>query len=282
LAQDTGWDGDLPVCASEMPDKKSVSVPNLHTSSTGVIRWQCQSHGSLVSPKIPAKKRPSWLTTKSLSKRTYLARSTGNIHALKSCDYDNRVWSMPTMFGDEKYGFTLVDIEDPRYVEEAALMGRRLVRLNYEQQILDMEWRTTYKRLLHAENHLRTYKAPPLPNLQAVATKTQEQLKTKIKEYKEYLLELQQQKDLYETLRKEIWDRCMEIKKTIRHENNLEELREEMTERVRHYFPLTDEFWQSKFNCRSVHMKDEPALPDLDAFEAMMPEQESTPMRRTR
>ena len=118
------------------------------------------------------------------------------------------------MFGDEKYGFTLVDIEDPRsrrdwtrgcrvavrgafwtwhvwgsslrsslsrcsfspgarqkarstplemlpaagaapprYVEEAALMGRRLVRLNYEQQILDMEWRTTYKRLLHAEAH---------------------------------------------------------------------------------------------------------------------------------
>ena len=33
----------------------------------------------------------------------------------------------------------------------------------------------------------------------------------------------------------------MEIKKTIRHENNLEELREEMTERVRHYFPLSDE-----------------------------------------
>ena len=42
----------------------------------------------------------------------------------------------------------------------------------------------------------------------AVATKTKEMLDKKIKEYKEYLLELQQQKDLYETLRKEIWDRC--------------------------------------------------------------------------
>ena len=41
-------------------------------------------------------------------------RSTGNIHGLKSQDYQELNWSMPTMFGDEKYGFTLVDIEDPR------------------------------------------------------------------------------------------------------------------------------------------------------------------------
>ena len=31
--EDTGWDGDLPVCASEMPDKKSVSA--LRQSSSG-------------------------------------------------------------------------------------------------------------------------------------------------------------------------------------------------------------------------------------------------------
>ena len=55
-------------------------------------------------------------------------------------------------------------------------MGRRLVRLNYEQQILDMEWRTTYKRLLHAEAHLRTFKAPPLPNLQSAGRRAGEAL----------------------------------------------------------------------------------------------------------
>ena len=51
------------------------------------------------------------------------------------------------MFGDEKFAFSLVDIEDPRFVEEAAMMGRKITRLNYEKQIVDMEWTRTYKSL---------------------------------------------------------------------------------------------------------------------------------------
>ena len=38
-------------------------------------------------------------------------------------------------------------IEDPRFVEEAAMMGRKITRLNYEKQIVDMEWTRTYKSL---------------------------------------------------------------------------------------------------------------------------------------
>merc|ERR1719174_3665130 len=131
-------------------------------------------------------------------------------------------------------------------------MGRKLTRLNYEMQIIDAEWRNTYKRLIQAEGHQRNFKLPTNMSA-AVAKKTAELLANKITEYKAYLLELQEQKDLYQSLTKEIWDRCNEIKKLVRHENNLEELREEMTERVRSYFPLTDEFWSQKFNCNSQH-----------------------------
>ena len=31
--------------------------------------------------------------------------------------------------------------------EEAAMMGRKITRLNYEKQIVDMEWTRTYKSL---------------------------------------------------------------------------------------------------------------------------------------
>jgi hypothetical protein len=222
-------------------------------SHAGKIKWKCQSHGALVSPNLPKPTRPRWLTTNSLSKRVYLSQSTGNIHGLKSEDYNSLCWSMPKMFGDEKYAFTLIDIEDPRYLKEVELMGRKLTRLNYEKQIIDMEWRKTYKMMLQAEHHLSSFReSSSLP--QSIVTKTKTMLESKITNYKDYLLELQEQKDSYESLAKEIYERCGEIKKSIRHENNLEELSEEMTERVRSHYPPTDEFWQSKFNARSIKM----------------------------
>ena len=172
---------------------------------------------------------------------------------------------MPKMFGDEKYAFTLIDIEDPRYLEEVALMGRKLTRLNYEKQIIDMEWRKTYKMMLQAEHHLSSFReSSSLP--QSVANKTKSMLETKITSYKDYLLELQEQKDSYESLAKEIYERCGEIKKTIRQENMLQELSEEMTDRVKSHYPQSDEFWQSKFNARSTKMVD-----SMDEFEQHIP-----------
>merc|ERR1712100_450258 len=73
-------------------------------------------------------------------------------------DYNSLCWSMPKMFGDEKYAFTLIGIEDPRYLTEVKEMGRKLTRLNYEKQIIDMEWRKTYKMMLQAEHHLSSFR----------------------------------------------------------------------------------------------------------------------------
>jgi hypothetical protein len=47
------------------------------------------------------------------------------------------------MFGEEKYAFSLIDIEDPRYVEECAEHAKKLIHYFYDQQIIDLEWRNT-------------------------------------------------------------------------------------------------------------------------------------------
>ena len=43
-----------------------------------------------------------------------------------------------------------------------------------------------------------------------------------------YLLELQEQKDMYQNHIDQIFERCSQIKRSIKKENDLEELREEM------------------------------------------------------
>jgi hypothetical protein len=151
---------------------------------------------------------------------------------------------MPKMFGDEKYAFTLIDIEDPRYVQEASEMGRKLTRLNYEKQIVDMEWRRTYKLMLRSEHHERT-----LPN--KASEKTRKTIEKQITDYKEYLLQLQEQKDQYESLMTELWQRCNELKAAIRQENDLESLRKELTQRVKATYAQHDDFWQTKFSVSS-------------------------------
>merc|ERR1711988_536393 len=60
------------------------------------------------------------------------------------------------MFGKEKYGHSLIDIKDPRHLVDCAQMSKKLNRLNYDQQIVDLEWRKTYKALLDAERRLDT------------------------------------------------------------------------------------------------------------------------------
>jgi hypothetical protein len=227
-----------------MPKGGSCSLPDLHAPGDGTLKWRCQSHGLLVSPKVPAKKRPHWLTTESLTKREYLSKATGNMHCLKSEDYTGISWPMPKMFGAEKYGFTLADIQDPRYVSKACLFSRKLTRLQYEKQIIDLEWRRTYKELIRAEHHERTL--PP-----SASSKTRGMLETQIKEYKDYLLILQDQRDQYEDQLQQVQVECQQIKSTIKQENDLESLRREQVQRVKQAYGPGDEFWQSTFSVAS-------------------------------
>jgi chromosome segregation ATPase len=160
---------------------------------------------------------------------------------------------MPKMFGDEKYAFSLVDIEDPRYVQEASLMGRKLTRLNYEKQIVDMEWTRTYKSLLRAEKHEQTL-GGGAAEMDKRREKRSKEIKEQIEDFKSHLLTLQEQKDMYEGCIEDIWNRCHQIKESIRAENDLESLRKELSARVQQQHAPDDEFWGSKFSlegCRA-------------------------------
>ncbi len=66
-------------------------------------------------------KNPKWLSPASLDqaglKRLHLSKSTGNLHGLKCADYSDFYWPLNSMFGEEKYAYALVDIDDPRWDE---------------------------------------------------------------------------------------------------------------------------------------------------------------------
>lgn len=161
---------------------------------------------------------PKYLSVNGLTRRRKLAKSTGNLHGYMAEDYEQIRWPLPKMFGHEKYGYSLIDIEDPRYVNECAGMSKKLVRLSYDQQIIDLEWRKTYKALLDAEHRQATL-ASNCPQ------KTKDLLKKEVDGCMKYLLELQQQKDLYESGIKEIYERCDAIKAMLKKESDLEDLR---------------------------------------------------------
>lgn len=57
---------------------------------------------------------PEWLSTKSLTRRRYLPASTGNLHGLQAGEFHSTKWPLPKMFGEERYAYSLIDIEDPR------------------------------------------------------------------------------------------------------------------------------------------------------------------------
>merc|ERR1719169_113386 len=141
---------------------------------------------------LPSAKIPSYLGTQSLTKRRYLSQSTGNLHGLRAEDYSCLNWPMPKMFGHEKYAYSLIDIEDERYIDECAKMSKKMIRLTYDQQIIDLEWRKTYKRLLDAEHRRATLPKDCKP-------KTRELLDSEVNAAMKYLLELQDQRDMYES-----------------------------------------------------------------------------------
>merc|ERR1719253_242540 len=192
----------------------SCSLPDLHAPGEGTLKWRCQSHGLLISPQVPAKRRPRWLTTQSLSKREYLSKATGNVHGLKSEDYTSISWPMPKMFGAEKYGFTLVELE----------------------------WRRVYKELLRAEHHKKT-----LPK-KGVTAKTEGTLQSKITGFMEYLLQLQEQRDQYDELLGQAQTWASGVKADIKQENDLESLRQEQVQRVKEHYGPGNEFWKQEFS----------------------------------
>merc|ERR1719204_1550087 len=120
------------------------------------------SHGPLASSDAaltktsPPPKVPRYLSVHALTRRRKLPNSTGNLHGYLAEDYHQINWPLPKMFGPEKYGHSLIDITDPRTLKECASMSKRLVRLSYDQQLIDLEWRKTYKALLSAEHKLAT------------------------------------------------------------------------------------------------------------------------------
>jgi len=197
-------------------------------------------HADPGSPTIPR-----YLSTLSLTKRRYLSQSTGNLHGLRTEDYSRLNWPLPKMFGSEKYAFSLIDIEDERYLEECAAMSKKMVRLNYDQQIIDLEWRKTYKRLLDAEHRKKT-----LPK--NAQQKTTDMHVKEVQLTMKYMIELQDQRDMYDTCIQDIWARCHKIKQDIKKETDLEDLRHEMSQRTKDRVEVDDPFWRTKFNTHSV------------------------------
>lgn len=190
---------------------------------------------------------PKHLSVHALTKKRKLASSTGNLHGFMAEDYHQINWPLPKMFGNEKYGYSLVDITDPRYIKECAAMSKKLVRLSYDQQLIDLEWRKTYKALLDAEHKQATLR--PREGLPAAfTTKTQDAMKKDVNSAHKYLMELQEQKDLFEREIQQVYSRCAAIKADLKKESDLEELRVHMEGRTKSTIADDSDFWRRKFN----------------------------------
>lgn len=196
---------------------------------------------------------PKYLSVNSLTKRRKLPKSTGNLHAYMAEDYRRLNWPLPKMYGQEKYGYSLVDVEvkdraasrDQRFVKEISVMSKKLVRLQYDFQIVDNEWRKTYKALLDAEHRMETC------GINA-AQQTKTAFKKEVDGIMKQLLQLQEQRDMYETSIKDTYQRCDEIKGKIKTEAELDELREFMETQTKDKIHEDAAFWRTKFNIRSL------------------------------
>jgi len=212
--------------------KKSQSSSTLQRSGQIVA-----ADGDVAPPKIPR-----YLSVNGLTTRKKLAASTGNIHGYMAEDYKQLNWPLPKSFGQEKYGFSLIDIDDPRFLKECAGNSKKLIRLHYDEQIVDLEWRKTYKALRDAEHRMAS---------SGENERTKEMLKKEVNSHLKYLLELQEQKDMYQDHVREVYDRCDQIKGMIKKENDLEELRMTLENHTKDRIPGDAAFWKTKFNTRS-------------------------------
>jgi len=191
---------------------------------------------------VAVPKIPRYLSVNGLTTRRKLSANTGNHHGFMAEDYKQLNWPLPKMFGQEKYGFSLIDIDDPRFLKECAGNSLKMIRLHYDEQIVDLEWRKTYKALREAEHRMAT---------SGSNDKTKELIKKEVQGHLKYLLELQEQKDMYQSHIGEVNDRCANIKGTIKKENDLEELRMTLENHTKDRIPHDAAFWKTKFNTRS-------------------------------
>jgi hypothetical protein len=187
---------------------------------------------------------PDWLSPATLPRRLKRCSSTGNMHGYKTPDHLVLSCPLPTMFGSEDYAYSLLDFRDDRFACEAATMSKKLVRLFYDAQIIDLEWRKTYKQFVEAEKRKANLTPGVLP-------KSREKAERELQAAQEQLIRLQEQRDLFNKIISRIWDRCGQIKSGINKEKALEELREEMATEVAEQYPLDDSFWTRKFRIRS-------------------------------
>lgn len=197
------------------------------------------SHAALALTHGPA--IPKYLSVEGLTRRQKLSKSTGNLHGYLAEDYQQINWPLPKMFGKETYGYSLIDITDPRHVKNCAGMSKKLVRLNYDQQIIDLEWRKTYSALLDAEHRQAT-----LPT--NAQNKTKDLLKKEVDGCMKSLLELQEQKDIYAREIQDVYAKCDDVKTSLKKESDLEGLRVYMEGRTRTSIPEDSPFWRTKFN----------------------------------
>lgn len=153
-------------------------------------------------------------------------------------------WPMPLMFGNEDYAFSLIDISDPRYSEETATMSGKLVRLYSDVQIIEHEWRKTYKHFVYAERR-RDNLTP------GVLQKSRDKAEDEVEAARVQLLSLQDQRDLFHSLIDKVWARCAQIKASIDKERALESLRTELNDAIKQQYPMSDPFWRTKFKVRS-------------------------------
>jgi len=247
----------LPGGAAATREVVTMGSQGASPQSTGTMRksyssgtLQKSGQATITSPmaadhEMP--KLPKYLNVTNLTKFRKLPPSTGNLHGWLAEDYSQINWPLPKMFGKEKYGYSMIDIDDPRYIKECAQMSQKLIRLHYDQQIIDYTWRNTYKGLLTAEHRLATLPENKCPQ------KTQDMMKKQVDACMKQLLELQQQKDMYEQQIKEIYERCDSIKATIKKENDLEDLRKTMEKQTKEKISSDSPFWKAKFNIRSVN-----------------------------
>jgi len=211
------------------------------------VRTGGRTADSVMSDGEAPPKLPRYLDIKQLGMRKKLSNSTGNLHGCMAGDYSRVNWPLPKMFGDEKYAYSLIDVDDPRHVKECASLSKTLIRLQYDQQIVDLEWRKVYKALLDAEHKAH------LPDSAKDATK--QLLKKEVDRQMKYLLELQEQKDMYEDSIQSIYAKCDAIKAELKKEADLEDLRCSMEKSTKDKIAPDSPFWRTKFNCRSQHQR---------------------------
>ena len=105
-------------------------------------------------------------------------------------------------------------------------MSRKLASLSYDEQIIALEWANTYKELIDTEEKLAGLPA-------ATTQKQRDSMDDRVANLKKRVVEIQDQRDIFQQAIQLIMDRCTVIKATLKHEKALEDLRIEMTNKVK-------------------------------------------------